>query len=63
MRLYFLLGGDNMTREEMIKALNIIDMKQNAIMDMLSNFMNVYANQHGLAIENVEEECEYINEP
>lgn len=52
-----------MTREEMIKALNIIDMKQNAIMDMLSNFMNVYANQNGLAIENVEEECEYINEP
>lgn len=63
MRLYFLLGGDNMTREEMIKALNIIDMKQNAIMDMLSNFMSVYANQNGLAIENVEEECEYINEP
>lgn len=43
------------------ELLEHILMRQNAIMDMLSNFMKVYAEQNNLAIEEVEEECEYID--
>lgn len=36
--------------------------RQNAIIDMLSSFMTVYAKDNNHAIENVREECEYIND-
>lgn len=36
--------------------------RQNAIIDMLSSFMTVYAKDNNHAIENVQEECEYIND-
>ena len=35
---------------------------QDAIMDMLSSFMQVYAKDNNHAIEEVREECEYIND-
>ena len=37
--------------------------RENAIIDMLSTFMQVYAKDNNHAIEEVKEECEYINEP
>lgn len=36
--------------------------RQDAIIDMLSTFMKVYAKDNNHAIENVEEECEYVND-
>jgi hypothetical protein len=36
--------------------------RQDAIIDMLSTFMKVYAKDNNHAIEDVEEECEYIND-
>ena len=36
--------------------------RQEAIMDMLSSFMKVYAKDNNHAIENVEQECEYVND-
>lgn len=36
--------------------------RQNAIIDMLSTFMQVYAKDNNHAIEEVREECEYIND-
>ena len=36
--------------------------RQNAIIDMLSTFMQVYAKDNNHAIEVVREECEYIND-
>ena len=36
--------------------------RQNAILDMLSTFMQVYAKDNNHAIEEVREECEYIND-
>lgn len=36
--------------------------RENAILDMLSTFMRVYAKDNNHAIENVREECEYIND-
>ena len=36
--------------------------RQDAIMDMLSSFMKVYAKDNNHAIENVEQECEYVND-
>lgn len=35
--------------------------RQNAIIDMLSSFMRVYAKDNNHALENVREECEYID--
>ena len=36
--------------------------RQNAIIDMLSTFIQVYAKDNNHAIEEVREECEYIND-
>lgn len=36
--------------------------RQNAIIDMLSSFMKVYAKDNNHATEEVREECEYIND-
>lgn len=36
--------------------------RQNAIIDMLSTFVQVYAKDNNHAIEEVREECEYIND-
>ena len=38
-----------------------IIMRQNAIIDMLSSFMHIYAKDNNHAIEDVREECEYID--
>lgn len=35
--------------------------RQNAIIDMLSSFVKVYAKDHNHATEDVKEECEYID--
>ena len=35
--------------------------RQNAILDMLSSFISIYAKDNNHAIENVEEGCEYID--
>ena len=40
----------------------LIIQRQNAIMDMLSSFMRIYAKDNNHAIEEVREECEYIND-
>ena len=40
----------------------LIIQRQNAIIDMLSSFMQVYAKDNNHAIENVREEREYIND-
>ena len=34
--------------------------RQNAIIDMLSSFIKVYAKDNNHAIEDVKEECEYV---
>ena len=44
------------------ELLERILIRQDAILDMLSSFMQVYARQNNLPIENVKEECEYIND-
>ena len=36
--------------------------RQDALMDMLSSFIKVYAKDNNHAIENVEQECEYVND-
>lgn len=36
--------------------------RQDALMDMLSSFIKVYAKDNNHAIEDVREECEYIND-
>ena len=36
--------------------------RQDAIIDMLSSFIKVYAKDNNHAIEDVREECEYIND-
>ena len=35
--------------------------RQNALIDMLSSFIEVYAKDNNHAIEDVEKECEYID--
>lgn len=47
-----------MNDKELLKHILV---RQDAIIDMLSSFMKVYAKQNDLAIEDIEEECEYIN--
>ena len=36
--------------------------RQDAIIDMLSSFMKIYAKNNNYAIEDVEEGCEYLND-
>lgn len=36
--------------------------RQDALIDMLSSFIKVYAKDNNHAIEDVREECEYIND-
>ena len=36
--------------------------RQNAVLDMLSSLIQVYAKDNNHAIESVEQECEYIND-
>ena len=51
-----------MIEDKYMRMFEQIIKRQNAIMDMLSSFMHVYAKDHNHAIEDVREECEYIND-
>ena len=51
-----------MIEDRYMRMFEQIIKRQNAIMDMLSSFMQVYAKDNNHAIENVREECEYIND-
>ena len=51
-----------MIEDKYMRMFELIIQRQNAIMDMLSSFMHVYAKDNNHAIENVREECEYIND-
>ena len=46
----------------LIRILDGINKRQDAIRDMLSSFMKIYAKDNNHAIESVEQECEYIND-
>lgn len=46
----------------LIRILDGINKRQDAIMDMLSSFMKIYAKDNNHALETVEERCEYIND-
>lgn len=50
-----------MIEDKYMRMFEQIIMRQNAIMDMLSSFMQVYAKDNNHAIEDVREECEYID--
>lgn len=52
-----------MMEDKYMRMFEQIMRRQNAIIDMLSTFMQVYAKDNNHAIEEVKEECEYINEP
>ena len=49
-----------MREENYMRMFEHIIRRQNAIIDMLSSFMKVYAKDHNHATEDVREECEYI---
>lgn len=51
-----------MIEDKYMRMFEQIIQRQNAIIDMLSSFMTVYAKDNNHAIENVREECEYIND-
>lgn len=51
-----------MIEDKYMRMFEQIIQRQNAIIDMLSSFMTVYAKDNNHAIENVQEECEYIND-
>ena len=51
-----------MIEDRYMRMFELIIQRQNAIMDMLSSFMQVYAKDNNHAIEEVREECEYIND-
>lgn len=51
-----------MMEDRYIRMFELIIQRQNAIMDMLSSFMKIYAKDNNHAIEEVREECEYIND-
>lgn len=51
-----------MIEDRYMRMFELIIQRQNAIMDMLSSFMQVYAKDNNHAIEDVREECEYIND-
>lgn len=51
-----------MIEDKYMRMFELIIQRQNAIMDMLSSFMKVYAKDNNHAIEDVREECEYIND-
>ena len=51
-----------MMEDRYMRMFELIIQRQNAIMDMLSSFMRIYAKDNNHAIEEVREECEYIND-
>ena len=51
-----------MIEDRYMRIFEQIIKRQDAIMDMLSSFMQVYAKDNNHAIEEVREECEYIND-
>ena len=51
-----------MIEDRYMRIFEQIIKRQDAIMDMLSSFMRIYAKDNNHAIENVREECEYIND-
>ena len=51
-----------MIEDRYMRIFEQIIKRQDAIMDMLSSFMKVYAKDNNHAIEEVREECEYIND-
>ena len=52
-----------MMEDKYMRMFEQIMRRENAIIDMLSTFMQVYAKDNNHAIEEVKEEFEYINEP
>lgn len=53
--------GDNMSYEKVVNMFEHIIIRQNAMLDMLDGLSRAFAKQNNLAIEQVQEECEYIN--
>ena len=45
-----------------MKKVDIIDAKQNALLEQISALSTAYAKQNGLVLEEEEMECEYIND-
>jgi hypothetical protein len=56
----FFKGVDFMDYK-LMRMLEQIITRQNALIDMLSSFIEVYAKDNNHAIEGIEEECEYID--
>jgi hypothetical protein len=52
----FFIGGDKMIE----RKLDYVIRQNNAILDMLESLTKAYAKVNNLALEHVEEECEYI---
>lgn len=50
-----------METKNLEQLLRQIIIRQNAMLDMMSSFVNAYAKVNELPIENVEEGCEYID--
>ena len=50
-----------METKNLEQLLRQIIIRQNAMLDMMSSFVNTYAKVNELPIENVEEGCEYID--
>lgn len=51
-----------MTDEQIYKMYNDLLVRQNVLIDMMSNFIETYAKQNGLAVEHFEEEeVDYID--
>ena len=50
-----------MIEDRYMRMFELIIKRQNAIIDMLSSFMEIYAKDNNHASELIEEECEYID--
>ena len=50
-----------MIEDRYMRMFELIIKRQNAIIDMLSSFMEIYAKDNNHATELIEEECEYID--
>lgn len=50
-----------MMNDDIYKMYRNLIVRQNAMLDSLNALTKAFANQYNLAIEDSEEECEYIN--
>lgn len=50
-----------MIEDRYMRMFEQIIVRQNAIIDMLSSFIKVYAKDNNHAVEGVEKECEYVD--